>query len=47
VLFRIHDHIGLAQKNELLTVPALFIKDKSYRSILSAGEILAALDAPA
>jgi hypothetical protein len=46
-IFTLPDHIGLAQKNGLLTVPALLIKGKPYKGILSADEILAALDTPA
>ncbi|MCX6648071.1 MAG: hypothetical protein NTV61_01600 [Candidatus Bathyarchaeota archaeon] len=46
-IYTFPDHIGLAQRHGLLTVPALLIRGKPYRGILSTGEILAALDAPA
>jgi hypothetical protein len=46
-IYTFPDHIGLAQKHRLLTVPALLIRGKPYRGILSAEEIAAALDAPA
>jgi hypothetical protein len=46
-IYTFPDHISLAQKHGLLTVPALLIKGKPYRGILSAEEIAAALDAPA
>lgn len=46
-IYTFPDHIALAQKHGLLTVPALLIKGKPYRGILSAEEITAALDAPA
>ena len=45
-IFTLPDHIGLAQKNGLLTVPALLIKGKPYKGVLSTQEILSALDAP-
>ncbi len=46
-IYTLPDHIGLAQRSGLLTVPALLIKGRPYRGVLSTGEILAALDVPA
>ncbi len=45
-IYTLPDHIGLAQRSGLLTVPALLIRGKPYKGILSAGEIIAGLDAP-
>lgn len=46
-IYTLPDHIGLAQRNGLLTVPALLIKGRPYKGVLSTQEILSALDAPA
>lgn len=46
-IYTLPDHIGLAQKNGLLTVPAMLIKGKPYKGILNIQEILSALDATA
>jgi hypothetical protein len=45
-IYTLPDHIGLAQRHGLLTVPALLIRGKPYKGILSKQEILSALDAP-
>lgn len=46
-IYTLPDHIGLAQKHGLLTIPALLIRGKPYKGVLSTDEILSALDAPA
>ncbi len=46
-IYTFPDHIALAQKHGLLTVPALLIKGKPYRGVMGAEEIAAALDATA
>ncbi len=43
VVYTLPDHIGLARKQGLLTVPALIIGGKPFKGIISAEEILAAL----
>jgi hypothetical protein len=45
-VYTLPDHIGLASKHGILTVPALLIKGKSFWDILSKQEIISALDAP-
>jgi hypothetical protein len=46
-IYTLPDHIGLAQRSGLLTVPALLINGKPYKGVLSTQEILSALDIPA
>jgi hypothetical protein len=46
-IYTLPDHIGLARNHGLLTIPALIIKGKPYRGVLSAKEIISALDNPA
>ncbi len=43
-VYTLPDHIGLARRNDLLTVPALIIRGRPFRGILSTQEIIAALD---
>jgi hypothetical protein len=45
-IYTFPDHIGLAQRSGLLTVPALLIKGKPFKGVMSTQEILSALDAP-
>jgi len=42
-VYTLPDHIGLARRHGLLTVPALIIRGRPFRGILSTQEILAAL----
>jgi hypothetical protein len=44
-IYTLPDHIGLAQRHGLLTIPALLIRGKPYKGVLSTDEIFAALDA--
>jgi len=46
-IYTLPDHIRLAQRHGLLTIPALLIRGKPYKGVLSTDEISAALDAPA
>ncbi|HIH88589.1 TPA: hypothetical protein HA344_05190, partial [Candidatus Bathyarchaeota archaeon] len=46
-IYTLPDHIGLAQRHGLLAIPALLIRGKPYKGVLSTDEILAALDVPA
>jgi hypothetical protein len=46
-VYTLPDHIGLAQKSGLLTVPALLIKGRPYKGVMSTEEIISALNAPA
>jgi hypothetical protein len=45
-VYTLPDHIGEARRHGLLTVPALLIRGKPHKGVLSTQEILAALDAP-
>jgi hypothetical protein len=45
-IYTLPDHISEANKHGLLTVPALLIKGKPYKGVLSTQEILAALNTP-
>jgi hypothetical protein len=42
-VYTLPNHIGLARRHNVLTVPALIIRGKPFRGILSTQEMLAAL----
>lgn len=40
-IYTLPDHLGLARRHDLLTVPALLINGTPYRGVLSTQQILA------